>query len=143
MFKTYGVVKYAFFLVSGSIVVGSFDEDFKSAVLVFKLCVVDKYAPFLFSRSVVVNFSEKALKSALLMFMTYVVEKCALVLLFNATSDLLDETINSEDVLLNRGTVENTVVVVIDVVGGGGPHLTLNFPSLLPINYNPSVFVVL
>lgn len=36
-----------------------------------------------------------------------------------------------EDVLVNRGAVEETVVVVIDdIVGGGSSHLTVKF--LLP-----------
>lgn len=53
------MVEYASFLVSGFIVVGSFDEELKSAVPVFKLYVVEKYAPVVFNRSEVVNiFSE-------------------------------------------------------------------------------------
>lgn len=56
VFKKCAVVKYASFLSFASIVVGSFDEEFKSAVLVFKLNVVEKYAKVLFSRSVLVIF---------------------------------------------------------------------------------------
>lgn len=130
MLKTYVEVKYGSFLLSVSKVVVSFDEEFKSAVLVFKLYVVEKYPLVLFSRSVVVNFSGEDFKAALLTFMTYVVEICALFLFFNATSDFLDEAIDFEDFLVNRGIVENTAVVVFDNGGGGGPHLTLNLSSL-------------
>lgn len=61
------------------------------------------------------------------MFKAYVVDKCAPLLLFNATLDSLDATRGSEDVLVNRGLVEDTVVVVMDDIdGGGSSHLTLN-----------------
>lgn len=62
------------------------------------------------------------------MFKSYVVAKYTLFFLFIATVDSLDETRDSEDVLVNRGAVEETVVVFIDdIVVGGSSHLTVKF----------------
>lgn len=62
---------------------------------------------------------------ALLVFKINVVVKCVAFLLFTAAVDSFNET--AEVFLANWGSVEDIVEVVIDdVVGGWGPHLTLS-----------------
>lgn len=62
---------------------------------------------------------------ALLVFKINVVVKCVAFLLFTAAVDSFNET--AEVVLAHWGSVEDIVEVVVDdVVGGWGPHLTLS-----------------
>lgn len=62
---------------------------------------------------------------ALLVFKINVVVKCVAFRLFTAAVDSFNET--AEVVLANWGSVEDIVEVVVDdVVGGWGPHLTLS-----------------
>lgn len=61
---------------------------------------------------------------ALLVFKINVVVKCVAFLLFTAAVDSFNET--AEVFLANWGSVEDVEVVVDDVVGGWGPHLTLS-----------------
>lgn len=62
---------------------------------------------------------------ALLVFKINVVVKCVAFLLFTAAVDSFNET--AEVFLANWGSVEDIVEVVVDdVVGGWGPHLTLS-----------------
>lgn len=62
---------------------------------------------------------------ALLVFKINVVVKCVAFLLFTASVDSFNET--AEVFLANWGSVEDIVEVVVDdVVGGWGPHLTLS-----------------
>lgn len=62
---------------------------------------------------------------ALLVFKINIVVKCVAFLLFTAAVDSFNET--AEVFLANWGSVEDIVEVVVDdVVGGWGPHLTLS-----------------
>lgn len=62
---------------------------------------------------------------ALLVFKINVVVKCVAFLLFTAAVDSFNET--AEVFLANWGSVKDIVEVVVDdVVGGWGPHLTLS-----------------
>lgn len=62
---------------------------------------------------------------ALLVFKINVVVKCVAFLLFTAAVDSFNET--ADVFLANWGSVEDIVEVVVDdVVGGWGPHLTLS-----------------
>lgn len=62
---------------------------------------------------------------ALLVFKINVLVKCVAFLLFTAAVDSFNET--AEVFLANWGSVEDIVEVVVDdVVGGWGPHLTLS-----------------
>lgn len=62
---------------------------------------------------------------ALLVFKINVVVKCVAFLLFTAAVYSFNET--AEVFLANWGSVEDIVEVVVDdVVGGWGPHLTLS-----------------
>lgn len=62
---------------------------------------------------------------ALLVFKINVVVKCVAFLLFTAAVDSFNKT--ADVFLANWGSVEDIVEVVVDdVVGGWGPHLTLS-----------------
>lgn len=64
-------------IFSGFVFIDSCNDDFKSAVLVFKTCAVVKYASFLSFASIVVGSFDEEFKSAVLVFKLNVVEKYA------------------------------------------------------------------
>lgn len=69
---------------------------------------------------------------ALLVFNIYLVVKCAVLLFITAAVDSFKET--TEEVLVNWGAVEETVVVFVDdIVGGWGPHLAISSLYLYPV----------
>lgn len=76
---------------------------------------------------------------ALLVFKIYLVVKCAVLLFITAAVDSFKET--TEEVLVNWGAVEETVVVFVDdIVGGWGQHPAIS--SLYLIIYMDQYFFV-